>query len=127
MNADLNQVSERIIGCAYTVSSTLGCGFLESVYERSLALEMRANGLNFEQQKRRQVGYRETVVGEFVADFLVERVFIIEIKAVRAIGSEHQAQLLNYSNASGLRIGLLINCGTPRAQVKRMVNRLRET
>ena len=126
MNADLNQVSERIIGCAYAVSSALGSGFLESVYDGALALEMAAAGLTFARQQRLPVRYRGTVVGEFIADYLVERRVIVEIKAVRSIVPEHQAQLLNYLNASGLSLGLLINFGTPRVQIKRMVNRHRE-
>jgi GxxExxY protein len=127
MNADVNQVSERVIGCACAVSSALGSGFLESVYESALALEMAAHGLNVARQKRLPVHYREKVVGEFIADFLVEQRLIVEIKAVRSIVPEHQAQLLNYLNASGLNVGLLINFGTPRVQIKRMVNRHTES
>ncbi len=126
MNADLNRISELVIGCAYSVNSTLGSGFLESVYEGAMSLEMADRGLQFERQKRLPVTYRNEVVGEFVADFVIEQCLILELKAVRALGPEHQAQLLNYLNASRLSIGLLINFGTTRVQVKRLVNQLRE-
>ena len=121
MNADLNRVSETVIGCAYRVGSTLGSGFLESVYENAMVVELGDTDLFFERQKRLNVRYRDTTVGEFVADLLVEQSVVVEFKAVRALLPEHQAQLLNYLSASGLSLGLLINFGTSRVQVKRMV------
>ena len=121
MNADLNRVSETVIGCAYRVGSTLGSGFLESVYENAMVVELGDTDLFFERQKRLNVRYRDTTVGEFVADLLVEQSVVVEFKAVRALLPEHQAQLSNYLSASGLSLGLLINFGTSRVQVKRMV------
>ena len=121
MNADLNRVSEAVIGCAYRVGSALGSGFLESVYENAMVVELGDTDLFFERQKRLNVRYRDRTIGEFVADLLVEQSVIVEFKAVRALLPEHQAQLLNYLSASGLSLGLLINFGTSRVQVKRMV------
>ena len=121
MNADLNRVSEAVIGCAYRVGSALGSGFLESVYENAMVVELGGTDLFFERQKRLSVQYRDTLVGEFVADLLVEQSVIVEFKAVKSLLPEHQAQLLNYLNASKLSLGLLINFGTSRVQVKRMV------
>ncbi len=124
MNADLNALTERLIGCVYAVSNGLGAGFLESVYENALALELSAAGISYQRQKALPVFYRQEVVGQFAADFLIEDSVIMELKAVRSLLPEHQAQLINYLKASRLRIGLLVNFGTPKVQIKRMVHQL---
>ena len=124
MNADVNALTERVIGCVYAVSNGLGAGFLESVYENALALELSAAGVSYQRQKTLPVFYRQEVVGQFAADFLIEDSVIVELKAVRSLLPEHQAQLINYLKASGLRLGLLVNFGTPKVQVKRMVHQL---
>jgi len=124
MNADLNRISEAVIGCAYRVSNALGSGFLESVYDNAMALELAAHGVFFERQKKLEVRYRDTIVGEFAADFLVEHRVIVELKSVRTLLPEHHAQLLNYLHASNLNIGLLVNFGASRVQIKRLVNNL---
>jgi GxxExxY protein len=124
MNQDeLNQVTERIIGSAYTVANALGSGFLEKVYENALVHELKKAGLQTEQQASVQVTYDGTVVGDYVADILVEKLVLVELKAVRALDDVHLAQCLNYLKATGLSICLLINFGTPRVEVKRVVNR----
>jgi GxxExxY protein len=123
MNADLNVLSERVIGCVYRVSNELGSGFLESVYENALALELCACGIAFERQKQLKVTYRRKVVGDFAADFVVDEAMIVELKAVRTLLPEHQAQLLNYLHAANLHLGLLVNFGNPRVQIKRLVHR----
>ncbi|MGK7295199.1 MAG: GxxExxY protein [Candidatus Wenzhouxiangella sp. M2_3B_020] len=127
MNADLNALSERVIGCVYRVSNMLGSGFLEAVCENALALELSAADVDYERQKRMKVYYRRVVVGEFVADFVIRETMVVELKAVRSILPEYQAQLLNYLHAADLRVGLLINFGTPKVQVKRLVNGLRSS
>jgi len=119
MNAD--DLTEKIIGCAYTVSNTLGAGFLEKVYENALFIELQKQGLRTEQQKPVSVVYGGQVVGEYIADLIVEESVIIELKAVRVLDAVHQAQLLNYLKATGINIGLLLNFGTPRLGIKRMV------
>ena len=116
----LDQVTETIIGCAYTVSNTLGCGFLERVYENALAHETRKAGLDVKQQHAIQVVYDGVIVGEFVADMLVEDCILVELKAAKALDDVHIAQCLNYLNATGLRVCLLLNFGAPRLQIRRL-------
>ena len=117
-----NALTERIIGCAFAVSNCLGSGFLEKVYENALAHEIRKSGLAVEQQKRIDVLYDNVVVGQYVADLLVADCVLVEMKAVKALDDIHFAQCLNYLNATGLKICLLMNFGTPKVQVKRIVN-----
>lgn len=115
-------LTERIIGCAFKVSNTLGPGFLEGVYHAALVHELRKAGLQVEPEKPLSVLYEGIVVGEFFADILVENQIIIELKAVKTLDDAHFAQCLNYLKATNLRIALLINFGTPRIQIKRIVN-----
>lgn len=116
----LRTITERIIGCAYRVANELGSGFLEKVYENALALELREPGLKVEQQVRRAVRYRGCVVGEFVADLVVEGVVIVELKAIESLDPIHSAQCINYLAATGMPACLLINFGR-RVDVKRFV------
>jgi GxxExxY protein len=115
------EVTERIIGCAIKVSNTLGVGFLEKVYENALVVELARAGLGVEQQKPIQVSYEGVIVGEFGADIIVNGSVILELKAAKIIDPVHQAQLLNYLKATGLKVGLILNFGTPRLGIKRMV------
>lgn len=118
---ELNQLTEKIIGCAFKVGNTLGCGFLEKIYENALAHELRKAGLAIEQQKPIQVLYDGIVVGEYLADLMVDGKVIIELKAVRKFEDIHSAQGLNYLKATGLTICLLFNFGTPRVEIKRLI------
>jgi len=118
----LNEMTERIIGCAYVVANTLGHGFLEKVYENALAHELRKAGIAVEQQKAIAVRYRGVVVGDYVADLLVHDAILVELKAVRALDDIHVAQCLNYLKATGLKVCLLFNFGTPKIQIKRLIN-----
>ena len=118
----LNEITERIIGCAYVVANTLGHGFLEKVYENALAHELRKNGLAVEQQKAIKVHYDGVVVGDYVADLLVQGTILVELKAVRALDDIHVAQCLNYLKTAGLKVCLLFNFGTPKVQIKRLMN-----
>ncbi|MDZ7735725.1 MAG: GxxExxY protein [Gammaproteobacteria bacterium] len=115
------RISERVIGCAMTVSSTLGVGFTESVYENALAIELMKSELSFERQKPLQVSYRNKIVGNFYADFIVEDKLILELKALSQLRSEHEAQVMNYLKAGNLNAGLLLNFGSPRLGIKRIV------
>ena len=127
MNADkesLNAAVERIIGCALSVSNTLGAGFLERVYENALAHELRKTGLAVARQHRVQVFYDGVVVGDYAVDLLVEASIIVELKAVRVLDRIHTAQCLNYLKATGFRLGLLLNFGNPRLEIRRLVNNL---
>jgi len=121
LRAEINRITEKIIGCVHHVSNTLGSGFLEKVYENALAVELRKNGLNVEQQHPIKVFYEQTLVGDFAADLLVENRVIVELKAARALDEVHSAQCLNYLKATGLKVCLLINFGRPRVDVKRIV------
>ncbi len=116
---DLNRLSERIIGCAFQVSNTLGCGFLEKVYENALAHELRKNGLHIAQQSPIKVIYDDVVVGDYFADLLVENTVIVELKAVKEINPAFAAQCLNYLKATDLSLCLLLNFGKPRVEIKR--------
>ena len=120
----LKDLTQRIIGCAYTVINELGCGFLEKVYENALAHELRKAGLTTECQKAVDVYYDGVIVGQYVADLVVEETVLLEIKAVRALDDVHLAQCLNYLKATGLKIGLLLNFARPRLEVKRVVHNL---
>ena len=117
-----HELTQRVIGGAYAVSNELGCGFLEKVYENALVLELRAAGLAVEQQKPITVYYRESVVGEFFADMVVEGVLLVEIKAVKKLDEVHCAQCLNYLQSTGRALALLINFGPPRVEVRRVIN-----
>ena len=118
----LDRLTERIIGGVHEVSNELGAGFLEKVYENALAVQLRFCGLAVEQQKRLEVRFRGALVGEFVTDLVVERDVLVEVKAVRAFDDVHVAQCLNYLKATGLPVCLLVNFGTARAVIKRVVN-----
>ncbi|MFM9912076.1 MAG: GxxExxY protein [Methylophilaceae bacterium] len=118
---DINQVTEQIIGCAYVVSNTLGSGFLEKVYENSMAIELRKAGLLITQQAPIQVEYNGIVVGDFFADLVINDCVLVELKAVKALDSNHAAQCMNYLKATGYKICLLINFGTPKIELKRVI------
>lgn len=120
--SELNEISQQVIGCAIKVSSTLGVGFIEKVYENALALELQRAGLRVQEQVDLTVRYEGVAVGHYTADILVEGRILLEIKVARAIEDAHQAQLLNYLTATNLRLGLILNFGTSRLGIKRMVN-----
>ena len=124
MNTDnsLNQLTERVIGCAYQVSNVLGSGFLEKVYENALALELRKLGFAVAQQHSIHVQYEGQIVGEYLADILVNDSVLVEVKAVRKLDEVHMAQCMNYLKATGLRICLLINFGSPKVEIKRIIH-----
>ena len=117
-----NQITEAIIGAAYQVSNTLGAGFLEKVYENSLRHELVKKGLQVEQQLAIEVVYDGEVVGEYVADLVVENSVLVELKAVKSLDEIHAAQLINYLKATKFKLGLLINFGNPKVEIKRLRN-----
>ncbi|MGH9861870.1 MAG: GxxExxY protein [Candidatus Acidiferrales bacterium] len=110
-----------VLKAAFKVQNALGCGFLERVYENALGVELSRMGLKVERQKPMQVRYDGIVVGEYQADLIVEGRVIIECKAVSTFDAIHEAQLLNYLKATGIRVGLLLNFGKPRLQHRRLV------
>ena len=115
-----SDLTEKIIGAFFVVYRTLGYGFSEKVYENALALELRKLGLKVEPQRRIVVYYAGQVVGEYLADIVVNGVVIVELKAVRQLLKQHEAQLLNYLKATRIEVGLLLNFG-PKAEFKRKV------
>ena len=123
-NDILNKLSEKVIGAAFKVSNTLGSGFLEKVYENALAIELKKAGLKIEQQRPIKVYYDGSLVGEYFADLLVEDQIIVELKASKDIEDIHLAQCLNYLKATGLKLGLIVNFGKPRVEIRRVAHNL---
>ena len=116
----MNRVTEAVIGCAYQVQNELGCGFLEKVYENALVHACRKAGLGVQQQVPMKVVFDGVVVGDYIADLIVDKCVLIEIKAVRSITDIHKAQCLNYLKASHLPVCLLLNFAKPRVEIKRL-------
>jgi GxxExxY protein len=113
-------ITEKIIGAAYSVHNTLGSGFLEKVYQNSLAIELRSFGFIIGVEKPIKVYYDNEIVGNYIADIIVNDKVILEIKAIKELSNIHEVQLVNYLKATGIEVGLLINFGTS-VQVKRRV------
>jgi GxxExxY protein len=121
MDADeekLNEMTEKIIGCAFEVHNTLGPGFAERVYENALVLELKKLGLAVQQQVPLAVRYKGALVGDYTADLIVEKVVMVENKAVRNFDDGHSAQCINYLACTALPICLLLNFGK-KVEVKR--------
>lgn len=114
------ELTEKIIGAAYAVHNALGYGFVEKVYENALRVELEEGGLSVEQQAPVDVRYRGKLVGEYVADMVVDGKVIVEAKAVSELAKEHEVQLVNYLKATGIEVGLLINFGR-KVEVRRRV------
>ncbi len=118
---DVNLITQKIIGCAYDVSNTLGTGFVEKIYENALVHRIRkSTGLAVAQQYPIKVVYDGIVVGEFLADLLVDERVLVELKSVSMLTNDHTAQALNYLRATGMEICLLINFGRTKVEIKRL-------
>ena len=115
------ELTEKIISCAYQVYNEMGFGYLESVYEKCLSIEFKKAGLKAEFQKPITVHYEGETVGDFIADILAEDSIIVELKSVRSIATAHEVQLVNYLVATNIDVGLLINFGEKKVEVKRKV------
>jgi len=113
-------VTEKVIGAFYEVYNVLGPGFLENVYEGALAVEFSRRGLKFGRQFPIRVCYKGEIVKDYIADFLVEDLVIVEVKAMVGVGGVEEAQLLNYLKATGKSVGLILNFGK-KAEVRRRV------
>jgi len=120
-------LTEKIIGCAYQVYNKMGFGFLESVYEKCLLIELKRAGLQAEAQRSVAVYYEDEVVGEFLADVIVEDAIILELKSVRRVVKAHEVQLVNYLTATGKDVGLIINFAERNVEIKRKVRELTES
>ncbi len=121
MKMELNEITEKVIGCVYKVSNTLGGGFVEKVYQNATALEIGKSGLLVQQQFPIAVKYDDVVVGEFCADLLVEKIVLVELKAVKLLEEVHMAQCLNYLRATNLPVCLLINFYRPKVEIRRII------
>ena len=121
---EYKEVTETIIGCAYRVYNKMGFGFLESVYEKCLLIELHKSGLDTESQQPVTVYYEGEIVGEFVADIMVNDAVIVELKSVRRIIKAHEVQLVNYLVATGKPVGLILNFGERKVEIKRKVKEL---
>lgn len=117
---ELDAITERILGCAFKVSTGLGPGFLEKLYENALAIEFERAGLPFERQKALNVWYDGIQIGLFTVDLLVEGKVLVELKAVKALDDFHMAQSLNYLRASQLPACLLLNFGQAKLEIRRL-------
>jgi GxxExxY protein len=113
------EITQKIIGCAFEVINELGTGFLETVYEKALAIALQEKGLRVQCQHPLHVHFRQRIVGEFYADLVVEGKVIVELKTAKAIAPEYQAQIINYLKATGIEVGLRINFGNPKLEYKR--------
>jgi len=114
------ELTAKIIEACFEVSNELGAGFLESVYQNALVVALKQKGLQARMQVPLTVKFRAVEVGQFFADILVEDKVIVELKAVSALTPEHQAQVINYLKASEIEVGLLVNFGRPRIEMKRL-------
>ena len=123
---NINDITYQINGAIFEVNRVLGPGFLEKVYETALLIELRQRGIKAESQVPIIVNYKGQIAGEYIADLLVEDKVIVELKAVEKLSKLHEAQLLNYLKATGLKVGLLVNFQNMKADVKRLVLELPE-
>ena len=117
----INEITYQINGVVFEVNRVLGAGFLEKVYENALIIELHERGLKADSQVPLKVHYKGKVVGEYVVDIMVEDQVILELKSVDKLQKIHEAQLLNYLKATGMKVGLLINFKYPKADIKRFV------
>ena len=115
----LDNLTHSVIGCAYTVYNTLGFGFLESVYEKSLLIELQKQSILVRSQEPIKVYYNNQIVGDFYADIIIGNQLIIELKSVANLNVPHEVQLVNYLHATSIENGLLINFGPEKVEVKR--------
>jgi GxxExxY protein len=116
------EVTRKIIGCAMKVHTTLGNGFQEVIYQRALAIEMGNQGLSFKREMEMSIFYEGIDIGTRRVDFFVEENIMVEIKALIKLEDVHLAQAMNYCQAYGLPIGLLINFGSKSLEFKRVYN-----
>lgn len=116
------ELSYQVMKAVFEVHNTPGPGFVESVYEEALAYELELREIPFERQKAVTVRYKGRVVGTHRLDFVVDGRIVLELKAVSALTDVFKQQTLSYLKATGLRLGILINFGTPRVEYTRVVN-----
>ena len=121
---EYSELTEKIIGCAHSVYNKMGFGYLESVYEECVLIELRKAGLKVESQKSLTVFYENETVGEFIADIIVNDTIILELKSAKQIIKAHEVQLVNYLVATGKPVGLILNFSESKVEVKRKIKDL---
>jgi GxxExxY protein len=115
------ELTGKIIEACIDISKELGPGFLESAYKKALIIVLTSMGIKAEEEVPLKVKFRSFIIGEFSADVLVEKRVIVELKAIKSLTSEHEAQLIHYLKATGIKVGLLINFGKAKVEWKRLV------
>ena len=115
-------LSYRVLGAAMDVHSELGNGFLEKVYEKALILRLKEVGINVETQKPIEIFYHGVSVGHYIADLIIEKKIIFELKTVRKLDENHTAQLLNYLKACKIKIGYVVNFANHKLEYRRFIN-----
>jgi GxxExxY protein len=113
-----SELTEQIIGAFYDVYSKLGYGFLEDIYGKALVIELKKRGLIPDTEQPIEVYYEGQLIGKYYADVVVDNLVIVELKSVKALVTEHEAQVLNYLKATPYEVGLLLNFG-PKPETKR--------
>lgn len=121
--AEINELTHKIIGCAMQVHRILGNGFQEVIYQRALAIEFTLNGIFYEREKEMSIFYREQSIGTRRVDFFVEESVMVELKAISILEDGHKAQAINYCEAYNIANGLLINFGKKSLEFKRVFNK----
>ena len=116
---ELEELTHKIIGCAYTVFNKLGFGFLESVYRKAMVIELGKSDLDIEAEKPLKVYYGDQLVGDFYVDLYINEAVVVELKSIQSLNKEHEVQLVNYLNGLKKGIGLLINFSPSGVDVKR--------
>ena len=115
------ELTFAVIGAAMEVHRILGPGFLEAVYQVALERELTIRGIPFERQVKLPVTYKDVLIGEYFADLVIDKKFVVEIKAVSKFNASHQAQAMHYLAATGLRLALLLNFGTGSLEHRRVI------
>jgi len=118
----LDSLTEATLSAIFEVANTLGCGFLEKVYERALFRELKMRDIPAAQQVAFPVHYKGFLIGEYFADIVVDNAVALELKSVEHLTNDHMAQCLNYLRASGLKVCLLVNFQKPKVEWRRVVS-----
>jgi len=122
LNLEHSDLTRNIIGAAMEVHRHLGSGFLESVYEQSLAIELQLRNIIYERQKPLDILYKGKLAKQFICDLLIESKVLVELQATKNLTSVDETQLLNYLKATGTKVGLLLNFGESSLKFRRLVN-----
>ncbi|MCK4307926.1 GxxExxY protein [candidate division WOR-3 bacterium] len=115
------EITQKIIGCAYRVYNNLGFGFLEKIYKKAMGIELKRKGFHIVEESKIEVHYESKIIGEYYADLLVEDKVIVELKSIKDLSETHEKQLINYLKATDIEVGLLINFGEKGVEIKRKI------